>query len=144
MRRRLAIISCLVILAATMVACAPAQEPPVDTPAPATGDPAGTKLAPGLYDMPDGTVQAIGTLEYRDLEGGFWAVIDGTVAEGDEGSVAAVIANADEFSDETQRLNGLAVIVIGNRLDGASIRMAGPEIEAISITKASDTIDPAE
>jgi hypothetical protein len=94
--------------------------------------------------MPDGTVQVIGTLEYRDLEGGFWAVVDGTVAQGAEGSMVAVIANADQFSNETASLDGLAVIVTGKRLEGASIRMAGPEVEATSIVAADDTPSPAE
>ena len=64
------------------------------------GPAGGTKMAPGLYDLEDGTVVAVGTVEYRDLEGGFWAVIGGTEAEGDAGKVVAVIANGDEFADQ--------------------------------------------
>ena len=54
---------------------------PRPPPAPA----AGTKMAPGLYDLEDGSVVAVGTVEYRDLEGGFWAVIGGTAGRGGRG-----------------------------------------------------------
>jgi hypothetical protein len=103
------------------------------------GAPAGsTKLAPGLYDLEDGTVQAVGTVEYRDLEGGFWAVIGGTEAEGDVGKVVAVIANGGEYAQQLKGLEGLSAIIDGTRLDGASTRMAGPEIEATRVIAASD------
>ena len=120
------------------------------TPAPsASSDPGGaaagsTKMAPGLYDLEDGTVQAVGTVEYRDLEGGFWAVIGGTEAEGDVGKVVAVIANGDDHAQQLKELQGLSVIVFGTRLDGASTRMAGPEITATSVVAASDAAGPAE
>ena len=70
------------------------------------GPAAGTKMAPGLYDLEDGTVVAVGTVEYRDLEGGFWAVIGGTEAEGDAGKIVAVIANGDEFADRVPGQRG--------------------------------------
>ena len=70
------------------------------------GPAAGTKMAPGLYDLEDGTVVAVGTVEYRDLEGGFWAVIGGTQAEGDAGTVVAVIANGDEYAEQFRRNAG--------------------------------------
>lgn len=153
MRIRLLALLALASLLGTLIGCT-AEKPAVpdasgtpttDAPVAAPpGDAAGSKLAPGLYDQPDGTVMAIGTLEYQDLEGGFWAVLDGTQAEGNVGSIAAVIANADNFSAETKANKGLAVIVKGKRLEGASIRMAGPEIEATSIEAASDTGGPAE
>jgi hypothetical protein len=117
-------------------------EPPSPAPSsPGTsgGAPAGsTKMAPGLYDLEDGTVQAVGTVEYRDLEGGFWAVTGGTEAEGDVGKVVAVIANGGEYAQQLKGLEGLSVIVDGTRLEGASTRMAGPEIEATKIIAASD------
>ncbi len=153
MRIRLLVLIAIALFASALMGCSaekpsadgsndkPAVGAPVETP---PGDAAGSKLAPGLYDQPDGTVMAIGTLEYQDLEGGFWAVLDGTQAEGNVGSIAAVIANADKFSAQTSANKGLAVIVKGKRLDGASIRMAGPEIEATSIEPASDTAGPAE
>jgi hypothetical protein len=105
---------------------------------PSAGPAGGMKIAPGLYDLEDGTVQAVGTVEYRDLEGGFWAVIGGTEAEGDVGKVVAVIANGGEYAQQLKGLEGLSVIVYGARLDGASTRMAGPEIRATKIIAASD------
>ncbi len=103
-----------------------------------------TKMAPGLYDLEDGTVLAVGTVEYRDLEGGFWAVIGGTEAEGDVGKVVAVVANGDEYAQQFKEMEGLSVIVKGTRLDGASTRMAGTEITATSVVAASDAAGPAE
>ena len=120
------------------------------TPAPSASSPPGgaaagsTKMAPGLYDLEDGTAQAVGTAEYRDLEGGFWAVIGGTEAEGDVGKVVAVIANGGDYAQQLKELQGLSVIVIGTRLEGASTRMAGPQITATSVVAASDAAGPAE
>jgi hypothetical protein len=101
-------------------------------------------MAPGLVDLDDGTVLAVGTVEYRDLEGGFWAVIGGTEAEGDVGKVVAIVANGDEFAQQFRELEGLSAIVSGTRLEGASTRMAGPEITATSVVAASDAAGPAE
>jgi len=110
------------------------------------GAPAGgTKMAPGLYDLEDGTAQAVGTVECRDLEGGFWAVVGGTAAEGDVGKVVAVIVNGDDYAAQFKELEGLSVIVTGTRLEGASTRMAGPEITATRVVAASDAAPgPAE
>jgi hypothetical protein len=122
------------------------DEPPAPSPSstPAGAPAGGTKMAPGLYDLEDGTVLAVGTVEYRDLEGGFWAVIGGTEAEGDVGKVVAVIANGDQYASQLRELEGLSVIVTGTRLEGASTRMAGPEITATSVIAASDAAGPAE
>ena len=135
-------------LPAALAACGTGASDP--TPAPSasstsSGAPAGaTKMAPGLYDLEDGTVLAVGTVEYRDLEGGFWAVIGGTEAEGDVGRVVAVVANGDEYARQFTELEGLSALVKGTRLDGASTRMAGPEITATSVVAASDAAGPAE
>ena len=107
------------------------------------GPAGGTKMAPGLYDLEDGTVVAVGTVEYRDLEGGFWAVIGGTEAEGDVGTVVAVLTNGDEFADEFRGNEGLSFEVYGERAGDVSIRMAGPEITATSVVLAAEG-GPAE
>jgi hypothetical protein len=138
-----------VALASALAGCGAgaADEPPAP---PASSSPAGApsgsvKLAPGLYDLDDGTVQAVGTVEHRDLEGGFWAIVGGTEAEGDAGKVVAVVANGDDYAQQFEDLKGLSVIVSGTRLDGASTRMAGPEIEATHVVAASDASPgPAE
>jgi hypothetical protein len=116
------------------------SQPASSGPAPA----AGSKLAPGLYDLEDGTVQAVGVVEYRDLEGGFWAVIGGAEAEGDVGKIVAVIANGADYAQQFKDHEGLSMIVTGRRLDGASTRMAGPEIEATSVVAASGASGPTE
>jgi hypothetical protein len=135
-------------LPATLAACGTSASDPTPTPSASStssGAPAGaTKMAPGLYDLEDGTVLAVGTVEYRDLEGGFWAVIGGTEAEGDVGKVVAVVANGDEYAQQFKELEGLSAIVKGTRLDGTSTRMAGPEITATSVVAASDAAGPAD
>jgi len=73
----------------------------------------------------------------------FWAVIGGTEAEGDVGKVVAVVANGVEFTQQLTQLEGLSAIVKGTRLEGASTRMAGPEITATSVVAASDAAGPA-
>ncbi len=147
MRTRIALTSLAIVLAVAAVGCGQSEnsstgpEPePVPTESPATG----SRLASGFYELADGTSQAIGTLEYRDLEGGFWAVVGGTAAEGNEGTVLAVIANADTFLDELKALDGTTVSVTGTVLEGASIHQAGPEIEATAIEAVNDTPGPAE
>lgn len=147
-KKRILLLASLAALALALVVggCA-APEPKAEEPSPPaqapsespSGDAAGLRLAPGLYDIEDGKVQALGILEYRDLEGGFWAVTDTTVTEGGEAKVVAVIANSDYFMRQLEPLKGKTVNVIGKRLDGASIRMAGPEIEVESITEMTDT-----
>jgi hypothetical protein len=110
---------------------------------PSSGPAGGTKMAPGLYDLDDGTVVAVGTVEYQDLEGGFWAAIGGTEAEGDAGKIVAVIANGEEFADEFKANEGLSFEVYGERAGEASIRMAGPEITATRVVLAAEG-GPAE
>lgn len=142
----------LLVLAMGLVGCGSSQPattpvaptPSVDEQEPVPGGAAGMRLAPGLYDIENGKVQAIGTLEYSDIEGGFWAVIGGTEGEGNVGEVVAVIANGDEFKAELAPLKNKTVNVIGERLDGASIRMAGPEITMESVEEMSDTPGIAE
>jgi len=112
---------------------------PTASSTPAGAPAGGTKMAPGLYDLEDGTVQAVGTVEYRHLEGGFWAVVGGTEAEGDVGKIVAVIANGDAYARQFTENEGLSFIVTGTRLEGASTHMAGPEIEATKVVATSDT-----
>ena len=119
--------------------------PDVDSEPPASdgGASGGTQLAPGLYDLADGTVQAVGTLEWRDLEGGFWVITGGTEAEGTTGETVAVIANGADLESTLAPLKGLTVLATGTRFEGASIRMAGPEIIVETIEEISGA-GPAE
>lgn len=124
-------------IALVLGACAPAQTPAPSEPEPAEEESpaAGSSLAPGLYDLEDGRVQAIGVLAWIDLEGGFWAVTD-TTAAGAGGNVA-VLANGDELSRTLTPLTGKPVSIIGERFDGMSIRMAGPEIVVETVEEMS-------
>lgn len=147
MRTRIVLAALMIVLAVTAVGCGRSQSPTTGLepePVPAESPATGSRLASGVYELADGTSQAIGTLEYRDLEGGFWAVVGGTAAEGNEGTVLVVIANADAFLDEIKALDGTTVSVNGTILEGASIHQAGPEIEATAIEAINDTPGPAE
>lgn len=127
-------------LGAVLVGCAATAEPEPDVGAPIDDGSTGMRLANGWYDQADGTVLALGTLEWVDLEGGFYALTGSPEGEGN----IAVIANADEFSDELEALVGTTVQITGTRFDGASIRMAGPEIVIEEIEEISDTPGAAE
>ncbi|GAB4285425.1 MAG: hypothetical protein Kow0067_08230 [Coriobacteriia bacterium] len=90
-------------------------------------------VAPGLAEDADGAV-AYGTLVYRDLEGGFWAVADGLPEEVDETTpLVVVIANPGDLDDSFCAMKNDYVRVTGEMAEGVSIRMAGPEIEADSV-----------
>lgn len=150
MRTHLITAAMVLVLALTLAGCAsPARTPATtggstpETLAPA-GEAAGSRLAAGLYDQPDGTVIALGTLEWRDVEGGFWAVIGGSEANGDAGSVVAVVANVKRDDPGYTKLAGRTVQLTGTRVTGVSSRAAGPEVNVTAITELSDTPGPAE
>lgn len=155
MRTPILLVTCLVLVAAAagggLAACSggstssptASASPPASSGGVPIGPPGATKMAPGLYDLDNGSVVAVGTVEHRDLEGGFWAVIGGTEAEGDAGKVVAVIANGDEFAELFRENEGLSFEVYGKRAGGASIRMAGPEITAKRVVLAAEA-GPAE
>lgn len=146
MRTRILITMLALAMVFTLAACAEdanndgGTEAPGDNGSLPAEDASGMRLANGLYDQPDGTVLAIGTLEWIELEGGFYA-ITGAV---DGGGNVAVIANADEFANELEALLGKTVEVIGTRYEGVSIRMAGPEVMIDTIREISDTPGIAE
>jgi hypothetical protein len=156
LRRSFPVLAAAVLLSALAVAavaaCGDGSEGASPSPAdsaPASGgsaspDPAaGSKMAPGLYDLEDGSVVAVGTVEFADIEGGFWAVIGGTAAEGNEGEVVAVIVNGEEFADQFRANAGLSFEVYGERGGEVSIRMAGPEMIADRVVLAAEG-GPAE
>lgn len=145
-KRSVALLALLsvVALAAALVLVGCGQTPSD----PATGtyptgqapEPSQSLAPPGIYEVEGGKTQALGTLDYRDIEGGFWAVVDTPVAEdAAKADVVAVIPNADKLGVDLESMKGSYVSAIGKKLDGASIRMAGPEIEAETIEVVSDT-----
>jgi hypothetical protein len=127
-------------LGAALVGCATAGDPAPDVGAPVDDGSTGMRLANGLYDQTDGTVLGLGTLEWIDLEGGFYALTGSPEGDGN----IAVIANADEFANELEALVGKTVQITGTRFDGASIRMAGPEVVIDKVEEISDTPGAAE
>lgn len=140
MKTRISLLLLALMIALTVSACA--AEPETDAGfGPGTENPStGLRLANGLYDQEDGTVIALGTLEWIDLEGGFYALTGSPEGDGN----IAVIANAEDFADELEALVGRTVQVTGTRFEGASIRMAGPEVVIDSVTEISDTPGAAE
>lgn len=139
MHTRIIALALALLLGLTLGGCSSeatpeADEPGVQTPGDAGDEAAdgidtGTRPANGLYDQGDGTVIALGTLEWVDLEGGFYALTGSPEGEGN----IAVIANAGEFADQLEALTGSDVIVTGTVVEGVSIRMAGPEVAIDSI-----------
>lgn len=145
MRTILTFVLCIGLLVG-LTACATAEPEPAATP-PAGSDPAaGTSLAapegavPGVTELDDGTIEAEGWLAYVDIEGGFYALQDGPASDTpdvvvDVGTVV-VIANSADLTVELEGLRGAYVRATGEMLDGASIRMAGPEMRVNSIELA--------
>lgn len=105
-----------------------------ETPTPDGGTSSGQLAPPGLYEQDDGTWQALGLLTYRDLEGGFWAVVGTALPEeADTASVVAVVLPDAEITAQMESLRDKYVSVIGTKSQGADIYQAGPVIEATSI-----------
>lgn len=91
---------------------------------------------PGVYELPGGRAQVIGTLVRDDgLEGGFWAISPRTPTMGSDAR-PVVIANPELFADPPLgSLEGDYVVAEGVLSDGASVRMAGPELVADSLNR---------
>ncbi|MDO8846837.1 MAG: hypothetical protein Q7W51_00405 [Coriobacteriia bacterium] len=140
MKTRIPLMLLAMVLALTLGACAAETPAPDEGASPPADDSTGLRLANGLYDQEDGTVLALGTLEWIDLEGGFYALTGSPEGDGN----IAVIANAGEFEAELEALLGKTVSVTGTRFSGVSVRMAGPEIVITSIEEMTDTPGAAE
>ena len=88
---------------------------------------------PGMYEQEDGTVQAVGILTFRDLEGGFWAVVDTKdPAEAADADIVAVLGASDEIPGPINSYDGKYVSVTGTPRD-ASVYQAGPFVEMQTI-----------
>ena len=97
------------------------------------GTSSGALVLPGLYEQDDGTVQALGILTYRDVEGGFWAVVETTLPEEADGAaVVAVIGPSADMEQSVESYRGEYVSVIGVKED-VSTYQAGPFVRATSI-----------
>ncbi|GAB4264298.1 MAG: hypothetical protein Kow00122_19880 [Thermoleophilia bacterium] len=84
----------------------------------------------------------MGVLRRVDLEGGFWAVTNALPGgEPDEGDkIIAVLANADDLGLDLESLEGAYVSAVGKLLGGASVRMAGPELQLDTLAKVADRV----
>jgi hypothetical protein len=98
---------------------------------------------PGIYEAGDDQVRAVGIFDRVELEGGLWAVLGVADTDSAESQIVAVIPNAEELDLDLASFRGRYVEVVGIPLEGASIRMAGPEIEASSVTIIAEE-DPAD
>lgn len=135
----------LAVSLVVLAGCSPSPTQPTEKPAAPAEDPTSSlRLANGLHELEDGKVIAIGILERSDLEGGFWLIATEETAPSGTPKTAAVIANGSDFEQELKALEGKQVSAEGKKLDGASIRMAGPEIEISSIEEITDTPGIAE
>ncbi len=108
------------------------------TSAPAPGAPqTGTVAKPGVTSLPDGTSSALGTLQFRNLEGGIWVVVDSLPGpDADKAKVLVVIANPELFSLDA--LKGAYVRANGTIAKGAvTTSMAGPQMIANTLTRAT-------
>jgi hypothetical protein len=139
-RRLTLLAAALLALALALAGCSTGpygggQPAPVPTPNQG-GAAGGTSEAPGVTELPDGTVRIVGVLEFRDLEGGTWVITGGTAATGDAGKTLAVIANAADLTAKLEPLRGERVVATGTKAGGVSTRMAGPEYTISSIASA--------
>jgi hypothetical protein len=80
--------------------------------------------SPTATDLPPGAIRVNGTVQYYNLEGGFWAV------RGDDGVTYDPIAG---LSPAFQRENLRVTLVAKIRTDMGSIHMVGPLVEILSI-----------
>jgi len=117
------------------------KEPPTSTTPPNPGPRTGTLARPGLYAVEGGRSHALGVLEYRDLEGGFWAVVDAMPGQStDTAQLIAVLVGADKLGIDLEALKGHYVSADGTLAGGASSRMAGPELTVDTLKEVSDTV----
>lgn len=135
MSNRWIVAALVLVLAVTLVACGRdagvKPEPVVEEPIGTDGGPSSTMLAgPGIYETDEG-VQVLGTLKYVDLEGGYWVLVDNTPSGG--GGNVAVLVGAEDLGVDLKAIEGRYCGADGSRLEGASIRNAGPEVQVTKI-----------
>jgi hypothetical protein len=88
---------------------------------------------PGMHEQDDGTVQAVGILTFRDLEGGLWVVVDTKdPAEAADADIVAVLGASDEIPGPINSYKDKYVSVVGIPRD-ASVYQAGPFVEMQTI-----------
>jgi hypothetical protein len=130
---RTPIFVCALSLVLMLGGCSTPAAPPTPSPAPpppGSSGKVGALPAAGIADLGDGRVVAHGWVASEDLEGGFWAVMDIAPSTSSvvQPKVVAVLLPGKVTSEELKNVEGTFVGAEGVRQEGASIRMAGPEI----------------
>lgn len=129
----------IVLLALALGGCTPTTTPGT---APPTESSQGVAPQPapasGVEELGDGRIAVTGTLVYSDLEGGFYLV------RGNDGETLYVLQPSaeGEYGADMRSLTGSRVRVTGETIDGASIRMAGPEMMVESVEAVDDAGAP--
>jgi hypothetical protein len=97
-------------------------------------DPTSEELPdPGFHEQDDGTVQAIGIFVYRDLEGGFWAVVDANELEdADDADILAILGSSEHIPGPVSSYENSYVSITGTPTR-ASVYQAGPFVEVSGI-----------
>jgi hypothetical protein len=121
----------LSLFAVMLTACSPPAVEP--QPAPAPPPPGSSKKAGGLVvgieELGGGRVVASGWVDYVDLETGFWAVMSASAVQSAvQPQVVAVLLPGEVTTEELENVKGTFVGAEGVLQEGASIRMAGPEV----------------
>lgn len=142
-----AVFALLLLAALTLVGCSGPQQQTrsgsdTETPPPAEQPTSGLRLAPGLYELEGGTVQALGTLNYRaTAEGGYWYL---TGEPGREDDTIVAFVDSDEFNRRLEPLKGKQILVTGRKPEGPSTLNAGPEMIVEKVEEITDTPGVAE
>lgn len=102
--------------------------------------PRGSSPAPGITRGAGGVATAFGWVMRSDLEGGFWALVDRPPTESRSGQprVIVVLLPGLAGEDAIARLQGAYAEAEGTIAEGASVRMAGPEMKVDRIAGAVD------
>jgi hypothetical protein len=128
----------LAVLAVSLIAAACTVAPPEagDPSVPGTSKP-GRPVPPrsNYSELPDGTVEAVGYVGRSDLEGGFWALYDRPQGPPSaiQPRIVAVLLPGDVGEPAIAAMDGSRVTVTGRAQQGASVRMAGPEVRVDTI-----------
>jgi hypothetical protein len=125
------LLAALSLLALTLSACATPGSEPQPAPAPPPPGSSGKVggLVVGIEDLGGGRVVASGWVDYVDLESGFWAVMSAAPTQSAvQPEVVAVLLPGEVTTADLENVKGTFVGAEGVLQEGASIRMAGPEV----------------
>jgi hypothetical protein len=144
MRQGFTIVATAAVLVAAVLIGACVSSAGTSIGAPATSAlPASRTVAPGITEWADGTVEVTGYVQWMELEGGFWALVDRAahVDGSRQPKVVAVLLPGPVSETTISTFNGSYVVARGRMQGGASIRMAGPEVV---VDKLVPALPPAD